>query len=56
MNCYFVIYYWVDQNIPSSFPIRCYEKAQTNIVFGHPSVSNHHVYTDVIQIYLSVIL
>lgn len=27
-----------------------------NIVFGQPSISNHHVYTNVIQIYLSVIL
>ena len=48
--------YWVDQKVPSSFPIRCYEKAQMNIVFGQPSISNHHVYTNVIQIYLSVIL
>lgn len=31
-------------------------KSPTNIVFGQPSISNHHVYTNVIQIYLSVIL
>ena len=32
--------YWVGQKVPSSFPIRCYEKAQRNVLFGQPSISN----------------
>lgn len=44
--------YWVGQKVPSSFPIRCYEKAQTNVLFDQPSISNKIVCYTILSVIL----